>query len=563
MARLKSNLILVGIAVLFSNSAFAHFPWLIRTQDGKAAYFFGESPSDCTYKLPASIAKAVVTLRSNGAEPSQLRLKAAEGERFVGMLSEGDIGIDAVLSSQVTFGIYHGSRLDYYALYQGGKLPSTREAYRNQGPTLKLCAELVDTDTGVEVFVLWNGEPLADAEVQLFCAQGHAEGSAKTDAAGRVFFDDGQVEVGLNGVMVGFSAEDQTGKLDGLEYQSESHYLTVTFQDPQDFDKKPPTNALSKLQLDYSDLPLAITSFGAARIDDAIYVYGGHTGEAHSYSTEAQSNQLLKLDLNAPTKPWEKVAEGERLQGLAMVAHKQRLICIGGFAALNAPGTEHDLHSQASVRVFDTVENAWSDLPSLPQARSSHDAASIGDTIFVVGGWNMSGDDDTQWHSSALSIDLSQAAPQWTEIAKPPFKRRAVAAVAHDGKLYVIGGMNEKGGPTREVAVFDPPTNRWTAGPELAGAQGMEGFGASAWSIEGQLIATTYSGAIQRLAASGDQWTIVGKTKDARFFHRLLPIGRHQLISVGGANMEQDEKFLTPEIVELPINASSSDSGPK
>lgn len=553
---LRNLLLFAGCASsMLVNSAAAHFPWLVRTEDGKAAYFFGENPADRTYKLPGSIAKAEVMMWSLDGEPQKLVLKPVEEEEFVGLRSEQELSADTQFSSQVTFGIYHGSRLDYYTLHQGGQLPSSRAAYDQTKAasieaSLKLTAQLVDTDSGVDVFVLWDGKPLADAEVQLFCAEGHEEAAAKTDAAGKVSFNDQQVEAGLNGIMVGHTVKSQPGTLDGQSYDSGAHYLTVTFSDPEDFVvQQPKPLDTSSSPSRFADLPFAVTSFGAARIGDAIYVYGGHTGEAHSYSSEGQSNQLLQLDLNAPASPWKTLAEGERLQGLALVAHGQRLIIIGGFTALNAAGAEHDLHSRATVRAFDTATGHWSDLPSLPAGRSSHDAAILGDTIYLIGGWNMDGDMETQWHSSAWSLNLSEVDPKWTELPAPGFERRALAVVAHAGKVYAIGGMDHAG-PTRKVSIFDPATKTWTDGPSLIGEQNMDGFGASGWSTGGQLIVTTYSGDIQRLASDGSAWKVIGKTKDARFFNRLLPLNENSLVSVGGANMEEG-KYLEPEVIDI------------
>ncbi len=299
---------------------------------------------------------------------------------------------------------------------------------------------------------------------------------------------------------------------------------------------------------DLPAIPFAITSFGAVRCSDSIYVYGGHTGDAHSYSTLAQSNKLLKLDLKNVQNGWQEVAEGDRLQGLGMVAHGDRVILIGGFAAKNAEGDEHDLHSQASVRAFDTKTNSWSELPALPAARSSHDAAIIGDTIYVVGGWKMAGNEQTIWHTTALSMDLSKAEPSWTELPTPPFQRRAIATVAHDGKLFVIGGMTDDGAPTRAVDIYDPATQKWESVGALHGEEEMAGFGASGWSADGELIITTYEGDIQSYDAKSKSWKVLGKTADARFFHRLVPLTAQKLLAVGGANMEIG-KFLELEVV--------------
>ncbi len=303
----------------------------------------------------------------------------------------------------------------------------------------------------------------------------------------------------------------------------------------------------------FAALPYGVTSFGAARVGDGIYVYGGHTGSAHTYSANEQSNELLKLDLNQPRVKWHVVSKGRRLQGLALVAHGSKLFSIGGFQAKNDEGEEHDLHSQPLVTAYDTETGKWSELPPLPAGRSSHDAAVLEDTIYVVGGWDMnsvkSGDEvetETKWHTSALSLDLAQDNPQWRELPPPPFQRRALSVAAHAGKIFVIGGMQREGGPTRDVAVYDPANQAWLEGPALLGDNDMVGFGASAWSIDGQLVVSCYNGDLQLLSSDGSAWRRLGKTQEARFFHRLLPLDTHQLISVGGANMESG-KFLIPE----------------
>ncbi len=307
------------------------------------------------------------------------------------------------------------------------------------------------------------------------------------------------------------------------------------------------TVAEKNASVSFAPLPFAITSFGAARCGDSLFVYGGHTGDAHSYSNEAQSNKLLRLDLSAPNQ-WQEIAEGDRQQGLGMVAYKNKIILVGGFTAMNKVGTEQDLHSQARVRAFDLKSNAWIELPELPEPRSSHDAALIGESIYVVGGWKMAGKEKTIWHDTAWKMDLSTDTPKWVAIAKPPFKRRAIATVEHLGKLFVIGGMNDKGGPTRAVSIYDPTTDAWSEAADLIGEEAMAGFGASGWSVNERLIVTTYEGDIQQWDDAAKKWIVLGKSNDARFFHRLLPIDAERLVAIGGANMSSG-KFLELELI--------------
>ena len=78
----------------------------------------------------------------------------------------------------------------------------------------------------------------------------------------------------------------------------------------------------------------------------------------------------------------------------------------------------------------------------------------------------------------------------------------------------------------------------------------MAGFGAAAWSLEGRLVATTYEGDIQHWEDETQAWRVVGQLDEARFFHRLLPLNDHELVAVGGANMESG-KFVDLKRIEV------------
>ena len=303
-----------------------------------------------------------------------------------------------------------------------------------------------------------------------------------------------------------------------------------------------------------TDLPRGITSFGAAVIGDWMYVYGGHFGRAHHYSNTSQSNQLSRLNLRKPGD-WEIVAQGPRLQGLAMVAHGGKLYRAGGFTAHNDEGDEHDLRSIADFVRFVPETAKWESLAKLPEPRSSHDAVVIQDTLYVVGGWRLGGE-KPDWHETAWMADLSKDEISWTRLPDPPFLRRALALGHLDGKLYVIGGMQQKGGPTTRVDVFDPASGKWSQAPGMIDTRadadrgkGMEGFGASAYTLGARLIVSTYNGNVQVLEPGAGDWKIAARLQDDRFFHRMLPYD-NRLFLVGGAGM-RNGKRLHFEAVEL------------
>lgn len=299
---------------------------------------------------------------------------------------------------------------------------------------------------------------------------------------------------------------------------------------------------------EFPDLPLAITSFGADRAGDAIYVYGGHHGRAHHYSTAGQSGELLRLDLR-DGKKWEVVATGPKLQGLALIAHGGKLYRIGGFTARNAAGEEHDLWSVADCACLDLKSGKWESAVAMPAPRSSFDAVLVEDTIYVVGGWTMQGDKQTVWRDDAHALDLSQAKPQWRPIAKPPFKRRALCVGTRDAKVFVIGGMQPDGKVTTKTAVYDPQEDQWSDGPKLPGEE-MEGFGAACCTIDNQLYVSTSGGKLLKLSPDAKSWQAAGKLRTGRFFHQMLPLDKTHLAILAGANMEQG-RFKDVEIMSV------------
>lgn len=232
-----------------------------------------------------------------------------------------------------------------------------------------------------------------------------------------------------------------------------------------------------------------------------------------------------------------------------MVAYKGKLFRAGGFTAHNKAGEKQNLESVADFAAYDPATKKWSDLPKMPVPRSSHDAVMIGDKLYVVGGWAMVGE-AKDWHGTSYVIDLSNDDLKWQALPKQPFFRRALSAGHHEGKLFVIGGMQKVGKPTTAVGVFDPATDEWREGPKLIGEKGMTGFGSSAFTIGERLYVSTYDGNVQRLNMDGKSWTVIDKLKEDRFFHRMLPLNSSSLIVVGGASM-QSGKRISLETIEL------------
>jgi hypothetical protein len=210
-----------------ARAAQAHFPWLAVDAEGHAVWFFGETPADRTYKLPPPIEAATIQWLDGQAEPRPVPLSSVSTDTLVGRRSSEPVAKKGMLVAVAPYGIYQGTRLNYAAqhLLSDQAEPSPVEK-------LPLQVLLRQRDGGLAAQVLWQGNPLSGAEVTLFCDDGHEEGAGQTDAEGRITFTDQEVEPGLGGLLVRHVLEDRSGELEGQKYQSESHYLTVTFVAP-------------------------------------------------------------------------------------------------------------------------------------------------------------------------------------------------------------------------------------------------------------------------------------------------------------------------------------------
>lgn len=537
------RLALLAVLFFLPAQADAHFLWLVTSEDGgKLHLYFSEGAEPGEPELLRNARGATVHLLTAGGVPQKVDMDVGD-DSLVAPLKSGE-------ARNALFVLRHD-----YGVISRGESTFLLRYYAKTGPALGSPAWKIDArkhiefdiqpeanENDIRLTVTWNGKPVAGSEV-LIAGPG-VDLKANSDKDGVVTFKKGKP--GLYSVRARH-IEEKEGEHAGKKYSSVRHYCTLAVKVPGKEDSKTtePGDAGAKR---FPDLPKGLTSFGAAIADGHLYVYGGHMGRAHSYYVEGQSDKLQRLNLKDPAG-WEVVASGPPLQGLAMVSHAGKVYRVGGFTAKNKQGEPKDIWSQDDVASFDPQTKTWTALPSLPEPRSSHDAAVIGSKLYVAGGWTLQGDQQSTWLETAWVMDLAAKEPKWTALPKPPFLRRALALAAFQDKLYVIGGMQQKGGPITRVDVYDPATGKWSEGPALAG-EAFEGFGCSAFAVDGRLFVSTNKGNLQELSQDGKSWKSVQKLTRARFFHRMLPLGEQSLLSVGGANMGEG-KFLEVDVFDV------------
>ncbi len=539
-----------GLMVLvFSSSASAHFLW-VKTieQDGKTQAFlmFGENTADEAYHFPEKLAGVKLSRRTPDGKIAELPTEKIETEDRVGFVAPIPADQPCVLETTARYGIYGNSLLTYYTKHVHA---TSNEGLKEAGPSKALKLDVIPSsvDGKLQLTVLWEGKPLADATVTLAVPDGDPI-EEKTNEKGIVTFT--PEKSGTLGILANFTEKDAKGDFNGKAYTSAANYASLTLNWKADKsvpaaakrDDKKSTDKSTSATVPAGDqtaqrvapLPEPLSSFGGAVADGWLYVYGGHTGTEHDHSLANLSAHFRRIKLDGG-KEWEELPMQTPLQGIPLVTHGGKLYRVGGLNARNATAKEkEDMHSMAEFAVYDPASGKWTDLAPLPAGRSSHDAVVIGDKLYVVGGWTLTGPRKGEWHEEAVVYDFANQDAGWAKLPAQSFRRRALAAGEWNGKLVAMGGMDEDTAISQEMNVFDPATGQWSKGPELPG-EGMAGFGVSAWNLGGNLYVCGCEGTVYRLTTDGAKWEEVAKLDKPRFFHRLLPGGPKELIVVGGA----------------------------
>lgn len=307
-------------------------------------------------------------------------------------------------------------------------------------------------------------------------------------------------------------------------------------------------------------VPEAVSSFGLAIEGNHLYSFSGHIGRIGGGITggslDALSPHFCRLDLSKPGAKWEDLAMREPSQSPGLVGWKGSVYRVGGLSFTNKAGDKVAYRSLDIFAKYDPTTNKWTDLPALPQPRSSFDAAVLDGKLYVVGGWNMQGDSSSSdWHKDAVVFDLSNEKGSWKTIAKPPFAKRGLAVAGHAGKIFALGGMTEDHEIVKEAHTYDPAADRWTAIADIKGFEQISGFSVSAYSNGTDLYYSGSDGIVYRL--DGDKgWAAVERLMIPRSFHRLVATKDQVLVVAGVA---RGGTYLSNlEVVDLTLKSHAA-----
>jgi len=224
-----------------------------------------------------------------------------------------------------------------------------------------------------------------------------------------------------------------------------------------------------------------------------------------------------KANVDAPSSPWSlgPMLPDPRLEP-GVTALGQQLVVLGGFDT----GVMAGNHITTRVDVLDTATGTWRQLPDAPVAWTHIQLASIGTTLYLLGG--LEGPMYIA-QGQAWKMSTTDANPTWQAIAPLPAgqERGSAAVFATAGRIYLLGGA----GTTTALAscmYYDVVGDTWQMLPDLpaprshpAGMLRVDGTLVLAGGLAG-LFADTFASDVWQLTPGAPQWQAMTPMPEAR-----------------------------------------------
>jgi N-acetylneuraminic acid mutarotase len=252
------------------------------------------------------------------------------------------------------------------------------------------------------------------------------------------------------------------------------------------------------------------------------------------------------------TKVWTELAGGgmtlERMDSASAV-HEGKLYVVGG----HHPAEDDNLRS---VEVYDFATQQWSLLPTeMATARGFHGAVVYEDKLYVVGGLVADAEGTT-----LASVEVYNFATETWSILPAPMPQARCSiynkVVQHKGKLYVVGGISERGAWLQSVAVYDIAAEEWSVLP----AEMRMAWVSCAAAVHGNKIYVLGGGDegwtplrnVEVYDIAAGVWSMMSVEMTVARNSVVAAVHGNNLYAVGGGRWDNDEACLTMEVLALP-----------
>jgi hypothetical protein len=213
------------------------------------------------------------------------------------------------------------------------------------------------------------------------------------------------------------------------------------------------------------------SSFGTILHDGLLYMCGGHQGPEHTYPKESFTDNFNVYDKRINN--WRELApRPAKAHGYTLAANGNYIYAFGGFAYNE--GTKPAWKSIDTIDRYDIRTNTWTTIGKLSKPRSSNIAATVGDKVYLVGGWDATpkapNDFEGTFHSSVDVFDLKTETVSVAPYQMPLPLRRAFTGVEYKDQILLVGGLGVGSSHFElisNVTLMDPKTGIATELPKL------------------------------------------------------------------------------------------------
>ena len=197
------------------------------------------------------------------------------------------------------------------------------------------------------------------------------------------------------------------------------------------------------------------------------------------------------------------------------------------------------------------VPERWQTVSPMPTARYGFALANYDYKIYAISGQAEAG-------ITGVVERYDTVSDQWESMASKPLPVRDISAAVVGGKIFVPGGKSSDGVVYKNLEIYDPGTDSWTAGKELPKA-----VSAYAWiAYEGKLYlfggwdGEKYVADAYEYLPEEDQWNKLAPLPEPRGFSGAAVSGG-KIYVIGGYS---GTKILATNTVYSPDKTSSADS---
>ncbi|XP_064389608.1 uncharacterized protein LOC135337594 isoform X5 [Halichondria panicea] len=189
--------------------------------------------------------------------------------------------------------------------------------------------------------------------------------------------------------------------------------------------------------------------FGMTSLANRLVLVGGRDPRNNT-----PSNQLSVLESGEWTHPYPPMNIAR--QSSTAVSFNNHIIVAGG--------RDGGGRISSSVEVLDVASRRWYIAQSLPNSRSELKSTLIGNTLYLMGGYDHTGPTKTVHHVDfneliAKALSNSDTPTLWQTLEEVPLELSAPLSIGRS--LLAVGGANDRVNPSSSIHLYQPDTRRW------------------------------------------------------------------------------------------------------